>query len=188
MSAVEMTERRAAEVSPRIKARTAAVFYLLEGAPAVFQQVVIARFVISGDAIATANNILANEMLFRLWFAAALLAVACHIVYTVLFYDLFKSVNRSIALLAASVSLVACALQAFATLFQFAPLARLGRRELLGSVDSGTGADPCAPVPQPACAGLQHLPDLLRPLVDPDWLSHLPVDLLPARHRRAVGA
>jgi hypothetical protein len=122
MGAVVLAERRAGEVSPRVKARIAAVLYLLEGAPAVFQQVVIAGLVVSGDAAATAANVVAHETLFQLWFAAALLAVAFHIAYTVLFYDLFKPVNRMIALVAASISLVACALQAFATLFQLAPL------------------------------------------------------------------
>src|SRR5262249_31061809 len=45
---------------------------------------------------------------------------------TVLFYDLFRSVNRTVALLAAFVSLVACALQAFAALFQLAALLVVG--------------------------------------------------------------
>jgi Domain of unknown function (DUF4386) len=137
MSAGVMTERDAAEASPRIKARTAAVLYLLEGAPAVFQQAVIAGLVVSGDAAATATNILANEMLFRLWFAAALLAVSCHIAYTVLFYDLFRPVNRTIALLAAAISLVACALQAFATLFQLTPLLALEGGSSLGALTPG---------------------------------------------------
>src|SRR5262249_44952700 len=126
MSAAVMTEGRAAEASPRIKARMAGVLYLLEGLPAVFQQVVISRLIVSGDAAATAANVQANELLFRVCFAAALLAVAFHIAYTVLFYDLFRPVNRTIALLAAAVSLVACALQASATLFQFVPLLVLG--------------------------------------------------------------
>src|SRR5262249_35136496 len=137
MSAAVMTDRRAAEASPRIKARIAAILYLLEGAPAVFQQSVIAGLIVSGDAAATATKVLANEMLFRLWFAAALLAVACHIAYTVLFYDLFKPVNRTIALLAASVSLVACALQAFAALFQLVPLLVLGGGNSLGALTQG---------------------------------------------------
>jgi Domain of unknown function (DUF4386) len=137
MSAAVMTERRAAEASPRIKARIAAVLYLLEGAPAVFHQVVIAGLVVTGDAVATATTVLANEMLFRVWFAAALLAVACHIAYTVLFYDVFRPVNRSIARLAAAVSLVACALQAFATLFQLAPLLVLGGGSSLGALTPG---------------------------------------------------
>jgi len=137
MSAAVTMEQGAAEASPRTKARIAAVFYLLEGAPAVFQQAVIARLIVSGDAGATATNILANEMLFRVWFAAALLAVACHIAYTVLFYDLFRVVNRTIALLAAAVSLVACALQAFAALFQLTPLLALEGGTSLGALTPG---------------------------------------------------
>jgi hypothetical protein len=120
------TTERMAAASPRVKARTAGVLYLLEGLPAIFQQTVIAGLVVAGDAAATATNILAHETLFRVWFAAALLAVACHIAYTVLLYELFKPVNRTIALLAASVSLAACALQAFAALFQIAPLLLVG--------------------------------------------------------------
>ena len=137
MSAAVMTERRAAEASPRIKARMVGVLYLLEGAPAVFQQSVIAGLIVSGDAAATATNVVAHESLFRLWFAAALLAVACHIAYTVLFYDLFKPVNRTIALMGASVSLVACALQAFAALIQLVPLLVLGGGDSLGALTHG---------------------------------------------------
>ena len=137
MSAVVMAERRAAEASPRSKARMAGVLYLLEGLPAVFQQVVISRLIVSGDAAATAANVQANELLFRFWFAAALLAVACHIAYTVLFYDLFRPVNRTIALLAAAISLVACALQASAALFQLAPLLVLGGGNSMGALTPG---------------------------------------------------
>ena len=137
MSAAVMAERRAAEASPRIKARMAGVLYLLEGLPAVFQQVVISRLIVSGDAAATAANVQANELLFRVWFAAALLAVAFHIAYTVLFYDLFRPVNRTIALLAAAVSLVACALQASAALFQLAPLLVLGGGSSMGALTPG---------------------------------------------------
>jgi hypothetical protein len=61
----------------------------------------------------------------------------CHIAYTVLFYDVFKPVNRTAALLAASVSLVACALQAFAALFQLLPLLLLGGGSSLGTLTHG---------------------------------------------------
>jgi hypothetical protein len=125
-----MTER-IAEMSPRIKARIAGIFYLFEGAGPVFQQVLRGRFVVSGDAATTASNILAHESLFRLGFAASLIAVAFHIAYTILFYDLFKPVNRSFSLLTAFFSLAACALQAFAALFQTAPLLILGGGDYL---------------------------------------------------------
>jgi len=107
--------------SPRFKARVAGVLYALEGTGAVFGGVYFrSKFLVSGNAAATAAAIRANESLFWAAVAAALLAVAFHLAYTVLFYDLFRLVNRSVALLAAFISVVACALQAGAALFQVA--------------------------------------------------------------------
>jgi hypothetical protein len=122
MSTVVMTERIAAS-SPRLKARIAGVLYALEGTAAVFGGIYLrGTFLVSGNAAATTTNIQTNELLYRLGCASALLAVAFHIGYTVLFYDLFRPVSRSVALLAACFSLVACGLQAVAALFQLAAL------------------------------------------------------------------
>jgi len=116
---------RIAETSPRRKARIAGVFYLLTfltGGVAVPSF----RLVVSGDAAATATNILAHEPLFRLGFADLLVNVAVYIVVTLLFYELFKPVNRSLSLLAVFFSLAGCAIQALAGLFYLAPLVVLG--------------------------------------------------------------
>jgi hypothetical protein len=125
MSAAEMTER-IREASPRFKARVAGVFYLLTFLTAGFAFFVRGRLVVSGDAAATATNILAHERLFRLGFAADLIGVACYIAVTALFYDLFKPVNRRLSLLAAFFSLVGCAIGALSCLFHFAPSVLLG--------------------------------------------------------------
>ena len=120
-TAIRATELKG--MSPRAKARVAGVLYALEGTTAVFGQVYFrGTFLVPGDAAATANAILANETLFRLCCAAALLAVAFHLAYTVLFYYLFRPVNRTIALLAAVFGVVAGTLQASAVLFQLAAL------------------------------------------------------------------
>jgi hypothetical protein len=75
MSTVVKTER-IAEASPRFKARVAGIFYALEGSAAVFGEIYFrGKFLVSGDAAATAGNILTNESLFRAGFASALLAV-----------------------------------------------------------------------------------------------------------------
>ncbi|MDQ2964220.1 MAG: DUF4386 domain-containing protein [Pseudomonadota bacterium] len=124
MSTAAMTERTT-EVSPLLKARVAGVFYLLvflTGGGALFLS---GRLVVNGDAAATAANILAHEPSFRLGFAANLIATACYIVVTALFYDLFKPVNRSLSLIAAFTSLVGCAIGGLSSLFQLAPLAVL---------------------------------------------------------------
>src|SRR5947199_4586332 len=97
-------------------------FYLLMlpvGGLAVFAR---RGLVVNGDAAATATNILAHEPLFRLGLAGDLLVVACYLAVTALFYELFKPANRSVSLLAAFFSLVGCAIQGFACVFELAPL------------------------------------------------------------------
>src|ERR1700693_668946 len=104
---------RIAETSPRFKARMAGVFQLLEALTATFGQVIVLnRLGVSGNAVATAANILRHERLFWLGFASSLIGVMCHIVWALLFYFLFKPVSRSLSLLAAFVILVGCAIQA----------------------------------------------------------------------------
>jgi hypothetical protein len=117
-----MAERKALG-SPRLRARIAGVLYALEGTAAVFGGVYMrGQFIVAGDAAATTEKILAHEALFRWAFAAALLAVAFHLAYTVLLYQLFRPVDRTVALLALVAGVVAGALQAFAVLFQGAAL------------------------------------------------------------------
>jgi len=122
---------RIAETSPRLKARTAGVFYLLTFLAAGVATFVHGRLVVSGDAAATAANILAHEPLFRLGFAADLIVVACYIAVTALFYELFKPVNGGLSLLAAFFSLVGCVIGAVACLFHVAPLVVLGGGQYL---------------------------------------------------------
>jgi len=116
---------RMAEASPRLKARIAGVFYLLTTTTG-FAEIVRGRLVVYSDAAATATNILAHEPLFRLAFAADLIVNPCFIALTLLFFDLFKPVNRSLSLLAAFFSLVGCAIASLICLFQLTPLIVLG--------------------------------------------------------------
>lgn len=76
----------------------------------------------SGDAAATANNILAHEALFRLGFAADLMGTPIYIAVTALFYHLFKPVNRSLSSIASFLSLAGCAIGALNSLNELAPL------------------------------------------------------------------
>jgi hypothetical protein len=112
---------RIAEASARPMARTTGVVYLLYFLTAVSGELFIRGMIVSGDPAATATNILAHERLFRLSFAVGLIATALYIALTVLFYGLFKPVNKTVALLAAFLSLVGCAIQAVGSLFRVAP-------------------------------------------------------------------
>ncbi|HET7017594.1 MAG TPA: DUF4386 domain-containing protein [Streptosporangiaceae bacterium] len=108
---------------PRAKARTAGVFYLLEGTASAFGAIhVVSQVTVSGNAAATAASVLSHQALIWTGFGLALVAVACHIVYAVLFYELFTPVSRTLSLLAMATSLVAAAIQGCAALFEAAPV------------------------------------------------------------------
>jgi len=112
-----------AEASPRLLARMAGVFQLLEAITATFGQVIVlGKLVVFGNAAATAGNILKHERLFWLGFASCLIGVVFHLAWALLFYELFKPVNRRLCLFAAFVILVGCAMQALTTLLYLAPL------------------------------------------------------------------
>jgi len=114
---------RTREVSPLVNARLAGIFYLLAGTTSAFGEfIVLGRLVVPSDAAATANHIVVNEPFYWLGFAAALLAVACHIAWAVLFYGLFRPVNRSLSLLAAIFLVVGCATLALCAFLQLAPM------------------------------------------------------------------
>jgi hypothetical protein len=59
------------------------------------------RIIVSGDAAATAANIVGHPTLFRLGFATYLVEGLCDIALCVFFYVLLKPVNRHLALLSA---------------------------------------------------------------------------------------
>lgn len=124
MSTIIMT-KRTAETSPRLKARIAGGLYL-SGVGNLFAGAVLGSLVVTGDAAATAHNILTHETLFRLAFAADLITVPCYIAVTALFYQLFKPVNRSLALIAAFFGLAGSTLWALNDFFFLAPLVVLG--------------------------------------------------------------
>ena len=127
MNTPVMTERLG-RASPCPRARITGVVYLVYFVTAVLGELFHRGLVVSGDAAATANNILAHQPLFRLGLATGLIATGCYIAVTALFYDLFKPVNRSLSLLAVFFSLVGCAISAFASPLSTCPLRHLGRQ------------------------------------------------------------
>jgi len=122
------------ETSPRASARIAGALYLIVIVAGIFTELFVrGRLIDYGDAAATASNILAHEQLYRVGFVAGILYLACNIPLTVIFYELFRVVNRSLALLVAFFSLVGTALESVSLLFHFAPLALLGGADYLAA-------------------------------------------------------
>jgi hypothetical protein len=113
--------------SPRRLARMAGGLYLLNIVLGGFGiGVVPAMLVVSGDIASTAHNIQTHELLYRLGLAALVAECVTNVPLAVIFYDLFKVVNRRLALLVVFFTLVGTAIQAAGLLGQFAPLFLLG--------------------------------------------------------------
>ena len=122
--------------SPQFKARFAGVFSLLTFLTGGVAAFVGSRLVVSGDAAATATNIRAREALFQLGFTAYVLVLVCYLAVTLLFYDLFRVVNRNLSLFAAFFSLTGCGVQACACLFYLAPLALLAGAPYMNALNA----------------------------------------------------
>jgi hypothetical protein len=90
----------------------------------------------TGDAVATANNIMAHQPSFRVGWALDLISTAFYVALMALFYQLFKPVSRTLALLAMVFGLVGCAVTAFGSLFQLAPLVVLGGSPYVSAFDA----------------------------------------------------
>lgn len=89
-------------------ARITGILYLVIIIAAGFAEgVVRSGIIVSGDATATANNILASESFFRLGFVSDLVAFLCDLAVSILLYVLLKPVNKTLSLIAAALRLLA---------------------------------------------------------------------------------
>lgn len=132
-----MTQTGAQE-APRLKARVAGLFYLITVVTGFFAELFVrGNLIVSGDPAATAHNILANQTLYRLGFAADIVGAAAYIGVTVLLYELLKPVNRTLSLLAAGFSLVGIAVGATASLGHLAALLILSGTPYLAVFNTG---------------------------------------------------
>jgi len=122
---------RIAEASPSFQARMAGAIAWITTTSG-FAAVARGKMVVYGDAAATAHNILAHELLFRLAVVGDVIALL-YVAYILLLYNLFKPVNRNLSLLAAWFSLVGCAVGAVLCVFQVAPLVVLGGAQSLSA-------------------------------------------------------
>jgi uncharacterized protein DUF4386 len=81
--------------STKRQARVAGLLYLLAGIPAPFALIYIPRtLIVSGNATATARNILASESLFRIGIAGELINAAFFLFVPLALYRLLKGVNK----------------------------------------------------------------------------------------------
>jgi hypothetical protein len=124
MRSVEMTER-IAEESPRLKARIAGGLWWLCIVAGIVGFIAGGPLIVANDAAATAANILANESLFRLGFAANLISGLSYVGVIVFIYYVLKPVSRSLSLLAAFFGLAGVAIGGVAWVSNLVPLVLL---------------------------------------------------------------
>lgn len=90
------------DISPRKTARAAGLLYIIIIVAGLFAEFFVrSSLVVSGDATATANNIMASQSLFRLGFVSDLIMIMCDVGIGLIFYVLLKPVSNALALLAA---------------------------------------------------------------------------------------
>jgi hypothetical protein len=115
-----------AETSPRLLARIAGFFYLIIIATGMFAELgVRGRVIVSGDPAATAQNILANEGLYRLGLVSELVTILSAALVLTLLYGLLRPAGVGLARLTLIVNTVAIAGELASMLYHYAPLVYL---------------------------------------------------------------
>ena len=115
-------------------ARIAGLLYLIVIATGLFAEVFVRQALrVPGDAIATAHNIQASEMLYRLGFVADLFNFVCGLPGVLIMYILFKSVNKYLTTLAMFFVIIQTAISAVNLLNQLSALLYLGGEQYLTS-------------------------------------------------------
>jgi hypothetical protein len=120
------------ETSPQIYARTGGILYLyIIVAGIVGELFVRDKLIVSGDTTATANNIMASQLLWRISVAGELIMLVCSVALALIFYVLLRPVNKNLALLAVFFNLVELAIDAANKLNLFMALFLLGGADYL---------------------------------------------------------
>ena len=121
-----------ADISPRKAVTSLRFLYLLWFVIAPFSLMYVpTTLIVSGDAAATASNIMANEWLFRMGIAGSLITQIIQIFVVLLLYKLLKSVSKNYASLMVAFALVGVPMSMLNTLNQVAALILLNGADFL---------------------------------------------------------
>ncbi len=114
------------EMNPDKKtARVAGLLYILNAVFAGFALYVRSSLIVSGNAEATVNNIIASEMLFRIGIVSDLIGQIFQILMTLALYELFKTFNKKYSVLMTVLGLMIVPIAMLNQLNQFAVLTLL---------------------------------------------------------------
>jgi len=129
--------QKIADQSPRKTARMAGLFYLIFILTTVLASVVRSRLIVSGDAAATANNIMGSELFFRIGFVTELVSAVFFLLAAWALYVLLKPVNKNLALLFLLLNLGGVAVECLNALNLFAALQFLSGANYLTVFQTG---------------------------------------------------
>ncbi len=114
-----------ADLSPRRTARMAGLFYLIFILTFAFASYVRSTIIVSGNAAATANNIVSSQTLFRIGFMSELISAVFFFLAAWALYMLLRPVNRNLALLFLLLNLSGVIIESSNMLNLLAPLSLL---------------------------------------------------------------
>lgn len=126
------------ETSPRRAAQIAGVGYVLLFALGLFANFFVREgLVVTGDAQATAANIVGSEGLFRLGLVSFLAIFVLDVAVAWALYIVFRTTNRDVSLLTAWFRLIYTAFLGVALIFFFQALQLLDRPDFLSVFNNG---------------------------------------------------
>jgi hypothetical protein len=129
--------QKIADQSPRKTARMAGLFYLIFILTTVLASYIRGNIIVTGDAAATANNIVASQGLFRVGFVTELLSAVFFVLAAWALYALLKPVNKNLALLLLVLNLGGVAVECLNALNLFAALQFLSGANYLSVFQTG---------------------------------------------------
>src|SRR6266516_4563799 len=119
--------QRMTTTSPRAKGRIAGACYLaIFVAGEIYSVLVPSTGLLNNNDAATIDYIVSHQTAFWAGYPFLLLVVAFRLIVMLLFYELFKPVNKSISLLAVYFNIAATTMQAVTCIFLLTPLILLG--------------------------------------------------------------
>src|ERR1051325_9000806 len=120
------------EPSPQVYARMGGILYLLIIVTGVLSELFTqGTLVVPGDAVSTANNIMASRSLWRVGIAGDILMHVFDIPLMLIFYILLKPVNKNLALLAVLFNIIQTAVLVANTFNLLMPVFLLGNADYL---------------------------------------------------------
>ncbi|MBL0358219.1 MAG: DUF4386 domain-containing protein [Chitinophagaceae bacterium] len=124
------------ETSPQLYARIGGLAYLIIIVAGALGELFIRnKIIVSGDAAATAHNIAASPLLWRIGIAGDLVMHVCDLIVAMVYYLLFSRVNKKLAMLAVLFGLIQTAVLVANKMNLVMPLFFLGNEDYLKAFD-----------------------------------------------------